>query len=670
VSVQFGRWNFDRQSVDPDYIAKVRTLLAPYAPDAATVCVKGAFFIHYGAFHTTEEAPLEHQPSISPAGIYLTWDGRLDNRSELVGNTNHQEGPRATDLDIVSFLYERQGTESFGQFVGDWSLCALHHYERRLILAADFLGTRPLYYLHSERYVAWSSVLEPLIVLADEKFTLCEDYLAGWLYGFPGACLTPYREVRAVPPGSFVEITERVANIRKYWDLHPGKHSHFSSDAEYEEGFRFFFRQAVRRRLRSNSPIVSELSGGTDSSSIVCVADSILKSDRSLAPRLDTLSYLDDTEPDWNERPFMAAVESARGRPGLHVDVSLHQTFIPERDPEWFSSTPAAGILPSAPQQKVSAYLRSEGIRVVLSGLGGDECTGGVPDGAPELADLLVQARWREFFRQSVAWCLAVRRPLLHLTAKVVGGFLPQGLFGPSLLLTKVPWLTKTFERRNRNNVSCRPLRLTFHGPLPSVQENLHTLEDLRRQLASVPLPVSPARERRYPFLDRDLLEFLYNVPREQIVQPGRRRSLMRRALRGIVPEAVLERKRKAYVARAPLKSLHAEAETLRDWTTKMICCEIGAVDFEQFQQTLAAACRGDDSHLWRISRTLALESWLRDSRVQSVLRVPTAQNGVGCAETLHTRYAPTATKSPQLGKLEKGGTTYAIREARNHLCG
>ena len=82
MSVQFGRWNFDRQSVDPDYIAKVRTLLAPYAPDAATVCVKGAFFIHYGAFHTTEEAPLEHQPSISPAGIYLTWDGRLDNRSE------------------------------------------------------------------------------------------------------------------------------------------------------------------------------------------------------------------------------------------------------------------------------------------------------------------------------------------------------------------------------------------------------------------------------------------------------------------------------------------------------------------------------------------------------------------------------------------------------------
>jgi hypothetical protein len=165
------------------------------------------------------------------------------------------------------------------------------------------------------------------------------------------------------------------------------------------------------------------------------------------------------------------------------------------------------------------------------------------------------------------------------------------------------------------------------------------------------------------------LLEFLYNVPREQIVQPGRRRSLMRRALRGIVPEAVLERKRKAYVARAPLKSLHAEAETLRAWTANMICCEIGAVDFQQFERALAAACRGDDSHLWRISRTLALESWLRDSRVQSVLRMPIAQNVVGCAETPHAPYAPAARKSPQLGKLEKGGTTHEIREAGNHLC-
>jgi asparagine synthase (glutamine-hydrolysing) len=118
------------------------------------------------------------------------------------------------------------------------------------------------------------------------------------------------------------------------------------------------------------------------------------------------------------------------------------------------------------------------------------------------------------------------------------------------------------------------------------------------------------------------LLEFLYSVPRSQLVRPERRRSLLRRALRGIVPDAVLERKRKAYVARAPLKSLQAECNRLKQWTKGMLCASMGAINLEVFQASLEDACRGNDAHLWRISRTLELESWLRDGRVQAVLRL------------------------------------------------
>jgi asparagine synthase (glutamine-hydrolysing) len=293
------------------------------------------------------------------------------------------------------------------------------------------------------------------------------------------------------------------------------------------------FIQAVRRRLRSIGPVVSELSGGIDSSSIVCVADRILKDESGLASRLDTLSYLDDTEPDWNERPFVAAVETARKRVGFHVDVSTQLAFIPERDPSQFSCTPAAGIFPSIPQQAVSAYLRCEGVRVVLSGLGGDECTGGVPTGIPELADLLVQGRMVKLFRQAVAWSLAARRPLIHMASSVISEFLPSPALGGSGRLAKVPWLNPVFERRTRSTEILTSKRLTFFGPLPSFQENLCALDDLRRQIASVPPQISPILERRYPFLDRDLLEFLYSIPREQIIRPGRRRSLLRRALRG-----------------------------------------------------------------------------------------------------------------------------------------
>ena len=86
------------------------------------------------------------------------------------------------------------------------------------------------------------------------------------------------------------------------------------SDAEYEEHFRSVFAQSVRRRLRSDSPILAELSGGMDSSSIVCMADEIISRGQLATPRLDTLSYYDDSEPNWNERPYFSQVEEKRGR--------------------------------------------------------------------------------------------------------------------------------------------------------------------------------------------------------------------------------------------------------------------------------------------------------------------------------------------------------------------
>jgi hypothetical protein len=116
-------------------------------------------------------------------------------------------------------------------------------------------------------------------------------------------------------------------------------------------------------------------------------------------------------------------------------------------------------------------------------------------------------------------------------------------------------------------------------------------------------------------------------------------------------PEALLERKRKAYVARAPLKGFHSEAEALKDWTHRMICSEIGAIDLKAFQQVLAAACRGDNSHLWHITRTLALESWLRNVRVQSFLRFPTTHSIARWRVVSPESNQAGGRKKPQLGE-------------------
>jgi asparagine synthase (glutamine-hydrolysing) len=88
--------------------------------------------------------------------------------------------------------------------------------------------------------------------------------------------------------------------VTKFWDFDPAKSTRYRTDAEYEEHFRDVFAQAVGRRLRSDSPVLAELSGGMDSSSIVCMADEIARHEPGGARRVETVSYYDDSEPNWN----------------------------------------------------------------------------------------------------------------------------------------------------------------------------------------------------------------------------------------------------------------------------------------------------------------------------------------------------------------------------------
>src|SRR5262249_59217617 len=113
--------------------------------------------------------------------------------------------------------------------------------------------------------------------------------------------------------------------VSKYWDFDPSKRISYPTDAEYEEHFRIVFGEAVRRRLRSDSPILAELSGGMDSSSIVCMADTIIARADAETPRLDTVSYYNDSEPNWNERPYFTKVEEKRRRTGCHIDVGKQE---------------------------------------------------------------------------------------------------------------------------------------------------------------------------------------------------------------------------------------------------------------------------------------------------------------------------------------------------------
>jgi asparagine synthase (glutamine-hydrolysing) len=628
MSVQFGRWNFEGQPPAPDYIEKVSATLAPYGPDSNESYSMGGVRILYRAFHTTKESRREKQPCICPTGAVITWDGRLDNRVDLISELRDSATPNSTDVAIVTTAYEKWGVKCLEKLIGDWALSIWNPSERSMLLAKDPIGTKHLYYSFDDKQLTWSTILDPLVLFAGKTFEISEEYIAGWFaIRFPATHLTPYVGIHSVPPSSLVFLRPGKQIVSKYWDFDPGKQIRYRTDAEYEEHFRFAFATAIRRCLRSDRPVLAELSGGMDSSSIVFMSDSVIARGQAQCPRLDTLTWYDESKPNWGELSHFTEVEEKRGRIGHHINVAaLEEDHSPiPFGAEFLSDRFAATPIPNSRQSEFSkqnaAYIRSQGYRVTLSGIGGEFTGDGVPTPNPEFRNLLVRASLFTLRRQLNAWATKMRKPRLLLLRDAVRGFVLQNT--AECIPPPPPWLHPGFTRRQRVAFDGYPFRVKLFGPLPSFQDHIDKFEANRRFLSHCTLSPELLAERRFPFLDRDFLRFIFTIPREQIVRVGQRRSLMKRALVGIVTDEILNRKKRRTVCEESLKGDPKEPPDFPEVGPHITCGAIGIVDPDRFAEALRKAQRNEDVPIGSLKRTLTLESWLRHLTLQGVLTGP-----------------------------------------------
>lgn len=622
MSVQFGKWNFGGLPVSREFISKAETLISPYGPDLQTKYETKDAHIVYGAFHTTGDSHRERQPLLLPPGSVLTWDGRLDNREELISVLDQKVTTHSTDVEIVGAAITRWELQCLPKLVGDWALSLWNPSTQTLVLAKDFAGTRQLYYRFGQDSVEWSTILEALIVLLDHPLTLNDEYLAGWLGSYPAAHLTPYLEISSVPPSSYVVVRPGHIATRRYWEFDSTSAIRYRTDGEYEEHFRFVLSESVRRRLRADRTILAELSGGMDSSSIVCTADRLCSARPAAFPKVETISYFSNTEPNWNEEPYFREVESKRGLVGSHIDVSASASPPPFLNPCGFPATRSSLTHPSASADQFSACVAKHGSRVILSGTGGDEFTGGVPTPLPELMDLFVSAQFRTFFELVTSWAIIQRKPWHHLFFETVNGFLPRWLVRTPKYRRPFPWLSSAFARKHRTAFAGYPIRISLFGSPPTFQEHLDTVAAVARQLSiSIIHPELPM-EIRYPFLDRDLLTFLSAVPRNQLVRPGQRRSLMRRSLVGVVPKLILERKRKAFVSKGLFSRVLSITPDILAIQDHLVTDVLRIVDTKKLVDELSAISTAQESNPVGILRTLSVENWLRELNRRGIIDV------------------------------------------------
>ncbi|MGB8061801.1 MAG: asparagine synthetase B family protein [Candidatus Sulfotelmatobacter sp.] len=428
MSVQAGIWNFDGQPVDRKLLGDFSQALKQQGPDGEFCRADGGVALIYRPFHTTAESRQERQPYFSHRGSILTWDGRLDNRNELIPDLRNDLEANPTDIAVVAAAFDRWDSECFRRIVGDWAVTTWRPEEKELVVASDFMGVRHIFYHLRPDQIRWSTEITPLVQLAGVRFHVDDEFVAGYLAHNPDGRSTPYREIREVPPGHFVRVRPGETRTERFWRFSPRTRIRYKTDRDYEEHFRHVFRESVRRRLRSDSPVLAELSGGLDSSSVVCMADDILANEGADTPRLDTLSFYDRTEPKGDDWIYFQKIEEKRGRPGIHIDSSKMAKSQASLELREFCPFPGALGVSNELCDERSGEVRKGGYRVVLSGLGGDELMGGIPDPRVLLGDLIVRCRFLRLAGQLAAWSLVKRRPWIHLLWDSVVDALPAVL--------------------------------------------------------------------------------------------------------------------------------------------------------------------------------------------------------------------------------------------------
>ncbi len=613
MSAQAGIWNFNGQPLDPGLLAKLGASVERYGPDSTRFYIDGSIGMAYSAFHTTRESRLEQQPHRFTTGNVFTWDGRLDNRDELIDLLHRDTSCACTDVALVSLAFERWGTDCFARMVGDWAVAIWKPRDRELVLAVDYLAIRHLFYHPRSEGIWWSTDLTSLVLQSDVRLHIDEDYIAGYLINDPDANLTPYSEMHEVPPGHLVRIREQKLTLERYSQWNASSRICYKDDADYEHHFRHLFRQSVRRRLRSDTPILCELSGGLDSSSIVCMADDIISQEGTTAPPLETLSFYDNTEPDGDDWIYFKKVEEKRGRAGSHVDTSTLGSAPTPPELLEFSALPGRLGTSQAIEAQRARVVQHGGHRVILSGLGGDEFMGGIPDPSAALADLIVEGRLVTLSHRLMAWSLAKRRPWVRLLFNASLELLPPSLRQYFAKHSKVEsWIDKQFAKRTRMATRHATLDRRFRSCLPTQKYYLGGVVLMANKLAKRMLPALALEESRYPYLDRDLVQFVLAIPADQLIRPGERRSLMCRSLAGIVPPEILSRRTKQFAARTPILALEKISGQLHKDFHSPVSARRGYIDRDIFLTKLDEAKTGGKIHLTRMMRTISLEFWLR----------------------------------------------------------
>ncbi|MGD0874546.1 MAG: asparagine synthase (glutamine-hydrolyzing) [Acidimicrobiales bacterium] len=538
-------------------------------------------------------------------GSCIVFNGELYNNTELrreLVRAGHSFVSDHSDTETVLRAYEQWGASCVTHLTGMFAFAIVDRRSHQLFLARDRLGIKPLYYHAAAGRFCFASELKALF--QDPRVPRAADM--GVLYQFllhrvhDAGEETFFQGVKRLLPGHFMTVSaDGRTDVRKYWE--PEVNPEFSSsrpDAYYAAAFAELFERVIGRHMIADVPVGVSLSGGLDSSGVSSVMASLMGAgaDTHTEGSLHTFSALYPGQ-SIDESQYVHSVERyVKSVP--HYAYPTVDAFWDEiTEWVWYQEEPT---ISSAPYAYYSVYRIAKGeVKVILSGNGGDELLAGyVPYFRTYLSSAMDQHHFLAAVREVVLGRDLYSKFARELLQRRRPGRSRQ--FSMPDLLTAEPSELAAFDYRPSRNLNVRLADDVLRYSTP----NLLRYEDKNSMAFSI--------ESRVPFLDHELVEFIFQLPIDQKIKMGWNRYVYRQAMKAKMPELNRTRRSKIGFTNPETAWTRERAPQIKEIFSSSALCSRGIFDsghlIEEFDAWLAGK-PGDGLAFWRV---LVTELWLR----------------------------------------------------------
>lgn len=568
-----------------------------------------------------------NQPMELGGRYWIVFNGEIYNYLELrreleqIGVKFHTSG----DTEVVLNAYACWGEKCITRFNGMWAFAIFDKLNNMLFCSRDRFGEKPFYYAFSDGNFIFASEISALLSyqpgLAEPDYNVISNFCRTSV----GAqhSQTWFKRIRRLQPGNNLIVTQSLHRIERYW-AYPNKSVHRPNFQEACEIYRKLFMDSVAIRMRSDVPLGLTLSSGLDSTSIAYAMQSLSPG----AHHCFTASYdpSDDLRPDDGVYALAPAhIDETQGaqetasRLGLrhHIVKTNYSNFIPnltEIISKMGSGNSSPAIVPLFQLMKVAR----EHVTVVLEGQGADELLAGYIDSVflPATLDLARQGRviealrgvraFSRHYKLSYSIKLALRSlsnevHLISATHQRLSGL--DGIYGPALRpydrIKDYPLLEEPYG----NSLLTRTLRRSHSGGLVNLLQYGDTVS------------MSRSLEARLPFTDHRLVEFVWSLPFDYKVHEGNGKHLHREAMRGIIPDAVLDAKTKLGFL-TPIRQQFITSKKYSEDPVDVLlsnrCLDRGLFDAKGLNDLINRHRLGQSDYGLLLFRLLSTELWFR----------------------------------------------------------